>query len=114
MVGKYVSVEGEIERTKGDYYGASPRARAAGTRGRTTPARSCATCWDGARLLPELSDRVSALRGAGATKAGRVEEALRRSVGRVTKADLLEACPGVSRTTVERALAAMLADGKIL
>ena len=68
---------------------------------------------DGARLLPgALRPRLGAARGRR-HQGRRVEEALRRSVGRVTKADLLEACPGVSRTTVERALAAMLADGKI-
>ncbi len=114
MVGKYVSVEGEIERTKGDYYGALAESSRGWDEGENDPGPfvrymlgTVLACYR------ELSDRVSALRGAGATKAGRVEEALRRSVGRVTKADLLEACPGVSRTTVERALAAMLADGKI-
>lgn len=114
MVGKYVSVEGEIERTKGDYYEALAESSRGWDEGENDPGPfvrymlgTVLACYR------ELSDRVGSLGGAGATKAGRVEEALRRSVGRVTKADLLEACPGVSRTTVERALAALLADGRI-
>lgn len=114
LVGKYVSVEREIERTKGDYYDALAESSAGWAEGANDPGPFVRYMLGVVLACYRyLGRRVGAVRSARLTKSERVEAALRGSVGKVTKADLLEACPGVSRTTVERVLAALLARGAI-
>lgn len=113
-VGKYVSIEKEIERTKGDYYEALAASSSGWDEGANDPGPFVRYML-GAVLAAyrDLEERVGAVSAARMTKAERVEEALRSSVGRVTKARLMEMLPGVSQTTVERALGALVAAGRI-
>lgn len=114
LVGKYVSVEKEIERPKGSYYevlAESSRGRAEGANDPGPFVRSMPGVLLECHCV--LERRASAVRSARLTKAERVDAAPRESVGKVTKADLMAARPGVSRTTVERTLASLLAAGEI-
>lgn len=114
MVGKYVSIEKEIERTKGDYYDALAESSRGWAGGANDPGPFVRYML-GVVLAAyrDLGERVGAVSGARMSKAERVEGALRASVGKVTKAQLMERLPGVSQTTVERALASLLAAGRI-
>ena len=60
-----------------------------------------------------LEEREELALAGRATKAQRVERAFERRAGTVTKADILAECPDISTTTVERALADLLARGAI-
>lgn len=61
----------------------------------------------------DFEERVSAVSQARLTKAERVEAFLAGSVGKVTKADVMEALPDISEVTVERSLHSLLDAGKI-
>lgn len=50
----------------------------------------------------------------GLSKPDRVREIVRNTTGRITKAQMMNQCPDISQKTVERALADMLKNGKIL
>lgn len=114
LVGKYVSIEKEIERTKGGYYDALA-ASSEGWHEGANDAGPFVRYMLGIILAAyrEFEDRVSLVTGARLSKAERVEAVLRGSVGKVTKGDILESCPDISKITVERALAALLVDGKV-
>lgn len=113
-VGKYVSIEKEIERTKGSYYDALAASSRGWHDGGNDPGPFVRYML-GVVLAAyrELEGRVSLVSAAKYTKAQRVEAVLRESVGKVRKSDIAEACPDVSETTIERALASLLSDGKI-
>ena len=62
----------------------------------------------------ELDARMALVRTKGMTKPERVREIIRQSLGRITKAEILAQCPGVSQITVQRTLAELLAKGEII
>lgn len=114
MVGKYVSIEKEIERTKGAYYDALAASSDGWDRGANDPGPFVRymlgvvlACYR------DFERRVAAVTSARLSKAERVEAAVRTGVGKVTKADILQACPDISKVTVERALHALLEAGKV-
>lgn len=114
LVGRYVSVEKEIERTKGAYYDALA-ASSEGWHENASDPGPFVRYMLGVVLAAyrELEDRVSLVAGAGSSKSDRVEAVLRNGIGKITKREVLEICPDISMTTIERTLASLLADGKI-
>ncbi len=61
----------------------------------------------------DLDEMVSLVVGAQLSKPRRVEKTLRSSVGKVTKSMIVERCPDISVSTIERTLAELLAAGKV-
>ena len=114
VVGKYVSIEKEIERTKGDYYDALAASSDGWHDGSNNPGPFVRYML-GVVLAAyrDFESRVSLVTSAKLTKAERVEAILREGVGKVTKADIVETCPDISKITIERALAELLEAGKI-
>ena len=114
LVGKYISIEKEIERTKSAYYDALAESSEGWHEGENDVG-PFARYMLGVILAAyrEFEGRVSLVAGAKLTKAERVEAVLRDSAGKVTKRTVLQACPDISKITVERALASLLAEGKI-
>ena len=114
LVGRYVSIEKEIERTKGAYYDALAASSAGWQEGANDPGPFVRYML-GVILAAyrDFENRVSAVSLAKLSKAERVEAVLRDSLGKVTKADIAEACPDISATTIERALSFLLKTGKI-
>lgn len=62
----------------------------------------------------EFSDRVQTLAASGLSKPERVSELMKRTYGEITKSQIMEKCPDISRITVERALAELLASERII
>ena len=114
MVGKYVSLEKEVERTKGAYYDALAASSQGWHEGRNDPGPFVRYML-GAILAAyrEFEERVSVVADSKLTKAERVEAVLRDSIGKVAKRDIAVACPDISQTTIERALSDLLAGGRI-
>ena len=113
-VGKYVSIEGEINRTKDTYYEALELSSAGWDEGLNDYAPF--TNYTLGVLLAAYRDfesRVEDVVGSGMSKPARVEKALRTKVGRVTKSDIVRECPDISLTTIERTLHDLLEQGKI-
>ena len=60
----------------------------------------------------ELSDRIEGQLGT-TSKASSVAAVFDRRLGKVTKSDIRDACPGISDITIERELKRMLDAGEI-
>ena len=105
IVGKYVSLEKLVADTKDAYYDALEESSNNWHEGRND-------------YLPiiryllgiivaayrEFSDRVEVLITKGLSKPDKVREIIRRTTGRITKAQIMDQCPDISQKTVERAL----------
>ena len=114
IVGKYISIEMLIEKSKDSYYEALQES---------------SLNWheNGNDYLPflkymlgvvvkaynEFEDRVEHLRHRRMSKADRIKAVIDRTPGRISKKEIAEACPDISLTTIERTLAELLASGQI-
>ncbi len=114
IVGKYISVEMLIEKSKETYYEAL---------------KDSSTEWHNSDndYLPfvkyylgvvlkgynEFEDRVEYMRHVGMSKPDRVKAVFDRKLGKITKADIVELCPDISLTTIENTLNALLTGGYI-
>ena len=56
----------------------------------------------------DFSSRVQLLATSGMSKPERIREIVRGSIGKMTRAQIMEKCPDISRVTVERALTDMV------
>ena len=62
----------------------------------------------------DFSDRVETLVTSGLSKSERVAELIKNTYGEITKSQIMEKCPDISRITVERALAGLLSSESII
>ena len=115
IVGKYISIEMLIEKTKETYYDVLQHSSAD---------------WHDARndYLPfveyylgivlnayrEFTNRVELLTQKGLSKTERVQIVIENKIGKITKKEILNLCPDISQTTVEKALADLIKQGTIL
>ena len=115
IVGKYISIEKMIERTKETYY---------------ESLQNSSVNWheDTNDYIPfvqytlgiivsayrEFSARVKLLSVGNLSKPERIREIIKGTLGRITKAEIMEKCPDISQITVQRALGDLVASGEIL
>lgn len=114
LVGKYVSAEKEIERTKNAYYDAFA-ASSVDRHENSSNVRPFARYMPGVILAAyrELEERMSLVSETKFTKAERVEAVLHNSFGKVTKRYASQTCPDINTATIERAPADLLASEKV-
>ena len=114
IVGKYISIEMLIEKSKDSYYEAL---------------QASSQNWheNGNDYLPflkymlgvvvkaynEFEDRVEHLRHRKMSKADRIKDLIEKTPGKISKKDIAQACPDISVTTIERTLAELVASGFI-
>lgn len=114
IVGKYISIEMLIEKSKDSYYEAL---------------QVSSQNWheNGNDYLPflkymlgvvvkaynEFEDRVEHLRHRKMSKADRIKDLIGKTPGKISKKDIAQACPDISVTTIERTLAELIASGFI-
>ena len=114
IVGKYISMEKLIENTKVSYYDCLQQSsdRWHENENDYEPFVSYML---GIVLAAyrEFSSRVSLIATAGLSKPDRVREVIRHTVGTITKAEIMEKCPDISKITVQRALAGLVESGEI-
>ena len=115
IVGKYISIEKLIEETKETYYEALG---------------SSSTDWheDTNDYLPfvrymlgvvvaayrEFSTRVEKLSVSNLSKPERIRETIRDTIGKITKATIMEKCPDISQVTIQRTLNDLVKSGDVL
>ncbi|MDR0861846.1 MAG: cell filamentation protein Fic, partial [Oscillospiraceae bacterium] len=115
IVGKYISLEKLIENSKDTYY---------------EVLQDGSTDWhDNANdYLPfiryylgilqkaygDFEERVEYLSQKGLSKPERVKAVIDRKIGKVTKAEILQAVPDISKVTVERTLAELVKSGYLV
>ncbi len=114
IVGKYISLEKLIEKTKDSYYEALQDS-------------SLGWMEDGNDYEPfvkyilgiitaayrEFFDRAKFVEEKKVPKPDRIEELIKNHLGTITKSEIMENAPGISQTTVQRTLTDLVKEGKI-
>ena len=115
IVGKYISIEKLIEKTKETYYDTLQESSVGWHEGTNTYV-PFARYLLGVVLAAyrEFSSRVQALITSDLSKPERVREIIRGTLGKITKAELMRQCPDISQVTVQRALNDMVKSGEII
>jgi len=115
IVGKYISIEKLIEKTKESYYEALQQS-------------SLRWHEDGNDYEPfvkymlsvvvaayrDFSARVALLTVEGRSKPDRIRELIKGTWGSITKSEILERCPDISQITVQRTLAELVENGQVI
>lgn len=115
IVGKYISIEKLIERSKETYY---------------EVLQQCSDDWyerknDYAPFVKymlgivvsayrEFETRVQFLTTSGLSKPDRVREIIKGTLGKITKTEIMQKCPDISQITVQRALNDLLKNDEII
>ena len=115
IVGMYISVEKLIEQTKETYY-ETLQESSANWHEEKNEDLPFVRYMLGVIIAAyrDFSSRVQLLATSGLTKPERVREIVRHSLGKITRAQIMEKCPDISRVTVERALTSMVKKGEVL
>ncbi len=114
IVGKYVSLEMLIEKSKETYYDAL-QASSTGWHTGKNSYEPFVRYYLGIILkgYREFEDRVEHLRHKGLSKPERIKRLMGQNVGKITKKEIMEACPDISKVTVERTLTDLVKSGYI-
>ena len=114
LVGKYISIEMLIEKSKETYYEVL-KDSSTEWHNSTNDYMPFVKYYLGIVLkgYNEFEDRVGYLYHRNISKADRVRAVFDHKVGRITKADIASLCPDISQTTIERSLAELLKEGYI-
>lgn len=115
IVGKYISIEKLIEKTKEEYY-ESLQQSSFGWYEEQNDYEPFVHYMLGIIVAAyrEFSSRVRLLTTEKMSKPERVREIIRGTVGTITKSEILERCPDISQMTVQRALAELLETEQIV
>ena len=115
IVGKYISIEMLIEKTKDTYYDAL-QASSTGWHDGTNDYMPFVSYTLGIikNAYKTFSERVEHLTTKGISKPERVRQFIENKLGKVTKKDIMDACPDISATTIERTLGELVKDGTII
>lgn len=114
IVGKYVSMEMLIEKTKETYYEAL-QASSAGWHENENSYEPFVRYYLGIMLKAynEFEDRVEHLKHRKLSKPERIKAVIDKKVGKITKKEIMEICPDISKVTVERTLTELVKNGYI-
>ena len=114
IVGKYISMEMLIEKTKDTYYEAL-QASSLGWHDNKNDYQPFVLYYLGIILkaYTEFESRISYLTTQGLSKPERIKALIDGYLGKFTKKDLMTRCPDISKTTIERTLAQLRKDGYI-
>ncbi len=114
-VGKYISIEKLIERTKDSYY-EDLQASSAGWHEEENDYAPFVKHLLGVVVASyrEFFERTKLITSAKLSKPERIAQEIRNHIGTITKAELVEQVPDVSQTTVQRALTELTKQGKII
>lgn len=116
MVGKYISVEKEIEKTKDSYYDALQLSDAEWDEGENDPTpfirymlQTLLACYQ------DFEDRVGLMiqTGKGSTAYDVVRAYVEKHIGRFTGADAVAHCPSIGRSSVLSALKRLTEEGLV-
>ena len=109
IVGKYISIEKLIERSKDTYY-ETLKASSTGWHEGTNDYIPFVEYYLGIIIASyrEFSSRVQTLIESGMSKPEKVREIIRNHVGKITKAQIMQECPDISLVTVQRTLAELV------
>lgn len=115
IVGKYVSIEKMIESTKDNYYNALEKSSLNWHENKNDYAPFVKYMLSVILAAHrEFASRVQIVIESKLSKSERVAKIIEETLGKVTKQEILDKCPDISDTTVQRALADLLKNHKII
>ena len=114
IVGKYVSMEMLIEKTKETYYEAL-QASSVGWHEGENSYKPFVKYYLGIMLKAynEFENRVEHLKYHNLSKPDRIKAVIDNKIGKITKKEIMELCPDISKVTVERTLTDLVKSGYI-
>ncbi len=114
IVGKYVSMEMLIEKTKETYY-ETLQASSTGWHENENSYEPFVKYYLGIMLKAynEFESRVEHLKHRRLSKPERIKVVIDNKVGKITKKEIMELCPDISKVTVERTLTELVKSGYI-
>lgn len=114
IVGKYVSMEMLIEKTKKTYYEALQESSIGWHEG-VNRYEPFVKYYLGIMLKAynEFESRVEHLKHRRLSKSDRIKVTIDNKVGKITKKEIMELCPDISKVTVERTLTDLVKRGYI-
>ena len=115
IVGKYISIEKLIEQSKDAYYEAL-QVSSYKWHENDNDYEPFAEYYLGVVVAAykEFSRRVQTLIESGMSKPERVREVIRKHIGKITKSKIMEKCPDISETTIQRTLSELLKNNEII
>jgi len=112
-IGKYISLEAKIAKIKDLYYDALSESQKGWYEGKDNPApfvKYMLSIIDMAyKDFESRLDLVTAKVGANE----KVRMAFDKKIGKITKSDIVELCPGLSVSAIEKGIAKLIKEGKI-
>ncbi|WP_337741863.1 Fic family protein [Holdemanella biformis] len=115
IVGKYISIEKLIEKSKDTYY-EQLQASSYEWHDNKNDYEPFLEYYLGVVIAAykEFSGRVQTLIESGMNKPERIREVIRKHIGKITKSQIMEKCPDISDTTVQRTLTELLKKNEII
>lgn len=115
IVGKYISIEELIEKSKDTYY-EQLQASSYGWHENENDYEPFVEYYLGVIIAAykEFSSRVQTLIESGMSKPERIREVIRKHIGKITKSQIMEKCPDISDTTIQRTLTELLKNNEII
>lgn len=115
IVGKYISIENIIEKSKETYYEVLLDS-SINWHENENDYKPFVNYMLGIIInaYKEFESRVKLLTDPKISKSNRIREIMKEHIGTITKAELLDMNPDISDTTVQRSLAELLKNGEIL
>ena len=115
IVGKYISIEKVIEQSKETYYETLQQS-SAGWHENQNDYTPFVRYMLGVIMAAyrDFSSRVQVLVTSGMSKPDRIREVIKGTLGKITKAEIMEKCPDISQITVQRTLIELQEKGEII
>jgi len=115
IVGKYISLEKLIEDSKDTYYEVL-RDSSIDWHENKNDYAPFVRYYLGIlqKAYYEFEERVTYLKHRGLSKPDRIKAVIDRKIGKITKKEIAEACPDVSKVTIERTLTSLVKDGYLI
>lgn len=115
IVGKYISIEKLIEKSKDTYY-EQLQASSYRWHENENDYEPFVEYYLGIIIAAykEFSSRVQTLIESGMSKPERIHEVIRKHIGKITKSQIMEKCPDISDATIQRTLTELLKNNEII
>ncbi|MCL2120935.1 MAG: Fic family protein [Clostridiales bacterium] len=112
IVGKYISLEKLIENSKDTYYEVLQDS-SVDWHNSTNDYSPFVRYYLGIviKAYNAFEERITYLQHRGLSKPDRIKAVIDRKIGKLTKKDILEACPDISKVTIERTLTSLVKNG---
>ena len=115
IVGRYISLEKLIEHTKDNYYEALQESSKEWMEDKNDYAPFVEYILGIiTAAYREFFDRAQIVEEKKVSKPDRIEELIKNHLGTITKAEIVDATPGISTTTVQRTLTELVKAEKII